>query len=1010
MRLIGKICCAMSGVTGRVTFWSLIVGFLLAGVTFGLLQKFRKILPTESVLAQQEVSAKPVTMPLDSVGVLITFGVTDKEPTKWSGEISVSNGQIISLTGFRLGAKMSVEDNRFIIWSRYAGPQQKAIISPQVFAVILAKDDATISASTKQGNFSAKIGDLSFWQPMLLLDGRVKVERVLPSFQLTRTPKEDDFPSVTVDFDGNLWLAYVAYTHGGIPDLSQPLSEEPKDFSFLVPKGNGDQILLTKFDGKEWSKPIPITEGGLDVWKPTVAAGIDGSIWVIWSQNMDGNWELLARRFDSKANRIGDIERLTNSLGSDFNASAAADRNGNIWVAWQSWQNDNFDILLMRLPDKKPIYVSESKANDWSPTIAVSKDGTVFLAWDTYDKGNYDVWMAEVRAGKIIRRPIAITPRFEARPHIAVDEQNRIWIAYEEDEVSWGKDFAGLGGVHSLTVAKFNKGIPLYFNRAVRVRCFAEGKLLTTIGQLRANFPKEVQRSISHPRIGVDGEGRVWLLFRHATNPDGSQENWMSYAVFYDGDKWSIPLPIMNSTNIMDIRPTLALVGGKTLLAIYSSDKRSGGTGSRIDSDLFATPLYIPIAANPPKLTEISPDVEEELQSIPPAKRRQVRQERRKKAAASGEYVPQETVHPNEIKDIARIRNFRLKIGKEEYILLRGEFHRHTEFTAHRDQDGTLEDAWRYALDAAEMDWMGLGDHDNGYHHEYHWWISQKVTDIFNHPPRFITVFTYERSVPYPSGHRNVLFAKRGIRPLPRLGGAKEEKLLMGTAETGSPDVKMLYRYLHEFGGVCASHTSATGMGTDWRDNDPEAEPIVEIYQGHRQNYEFLGAPRSATEQKESIGGWQPSGFVWNAFKKGYKLGFQCSSDHVSTHMSYAVVFAEKPTRQAIVDAFKKRHSYGATDNILLVVTSGDHIMGDAFVTNKPPVLEIFVAGTAPIAKLHIIKDFQHVYTIEPKRSEVKLRWQDKAAEKGKTSWYYVRVEQEDEQLAWSSPMWIHYE
>jgi len=35
-------------------------------------------------------------------------------------------------------------------------------------------------------------------------------------------------------------------------------------------------------------------------------------------------------------------------------------------------------------------------------------------------------------------------------------------------------------------------------------------------------------------------------------------------------------------------------------------------------------------------------------------------------------------------------------------------------------------------------------------------------------------------------------------------------------------------------------------------------------------------------------------------------LGFECSSDHVSTHISYAVVFAEAPTREAIVDAFKK--------------------------------------------------------------------------------------------------------
>jgi hypothetical protein len=335
---------------------------------------------------------------------------------------------------------------------------------------------------------------------------------------------------------------------------------------------------------------------------------------------------------------------------------------------------------------------------------------------------------------------------------------------------------------------------------------------------------------------------------------------------------------------------------------------------------------------------------------------------------------------------------------------MRGEFHRHTEISADGGGDGSLEDMWRYALDAADLDWIGNGDHDNGGGREYVWWLTQKTTDIFHHPPKFVPMFSYERSVPYPSGHRNVMFAQRGVRTLARHPDTK------GTAETGAPDTKMLYRYLRQFDGICASHTSATDMGTDWRDFDLLAEPVVEIYQGARQNYEYLGAPRSATKAEESIGGWQPAGFVWEAFKKGIKLGYQASSDHISTHISYGMVFVERPTRQDILNAFKRRHSYAATDNILLVVTCGEHLMGDEFTLRKPPIFDIYVVGTAPIARLHIIKDFKHVYTTEPKRREVKLRWQDNDIEKGKTSWYYVRVEQEDGQLAWSSPMWIRYE
>jgi hypothetical protein len=56
---------------------------------------------------------------------------------------------------------------------------------------------------------------------------------------------------------------------------------------------------------------------------------------------------------------------------------------------------------------------------------------------------------------------------------------------------------------------------------------------------------------------------------------------------------------------------------------------------------------------------------------------------------------------------------------------------------------------------------------------------------------------------------------------------------------------------------------------------------------------------------------------------------------------------------------------------------------------------------------VHVIKDNNYVYSIEPKTKQVTFTWQDNAAVKGKTSYYYVRGEQEDGQLVWVSPMWI---
>src|SRR5262249_23682468 len=148
-------------------------------------------------------------------------------------------------------------------------------------------------------------------------------------------------------------------------------------------------------------------------------------------------------------------------------------------------------------------------------------------------------------------------------------------------------------------------------------------------------------------------------------------------------------------------------------------------------------------------------------------------------------------------------------------------------------------------------------------------------------------------------------------------------------------------------------------------------------------------------------------GFVDNALgKKGYKLGFQSSSDHWSTHISYCIVLAEKNDREAIVEAIRKRHCYGATDDIICDVRSGQHVMGDSFATDAAPKLELTVIGTKPLARVEILRDSQVVEAFQPGAAEFRRAWTDPKPEAG-THYYYVRVTQQDDELAWTSPMWI---
>jgi hypothetical protein len=124
------------------------------------------------------------------------------------------------------------------------------------------------------------------------------------------------------------------------------------------------------------------------------------------------------------------------------------------------------------------------------------------------------------------------------------------------------------------------------------------------------------------------------------------------------------------------------------------------------------------------------------------------------------------------------------------------------------------------------------------------------------------------------------------------------------------------------------------------------------------------------TEQVNLIG-YRPEGRMSVAWAKGYKLGVIASSDHFSTHISYAMVYTGDPTRKGILDAIRKRHTYGATDNIILEVRMGDHSMGDEFQLKRSQPIRVKARGTRPIVRVEVLKDSKVIYSTEPEQRDV---------------------------------------
>ena len=329
------------------------------------------------------------------------------------------------------------------------------------------------------------------------------------------------------------------------------------------------------------------------------------------------------------------------------------------------------------------------------------------------------------------------------------------------------------------------------------------------------------------------------------------------------------------------------------------------------------------------------------------------------------------------------------------YQLVWGDLHRHTDISEDGGiLDGSLTDAMRYSLDAAGLDFIGVTDHTRYLPRRYNLYRIQQISDALYKPGAFSPMHAYERSQFSPWGHRNVVYTDRSQPPVP------------ASYDLGDPGVSPwgLYAALRGKRAMSIPHTSAwANKQVSWDYFDPQVERLVEMYQGLRSTYEYAGAPDPAGRavyEKDS------KNFVWDALARGRKLGFIASSDHRSTHMSFAAVYTRAIDRDAIFEALNARRTYAATDKIVLEASVGSAMMGEETSVTTTPEVKVFVQGTADIARIDIVKNGAFAYTSQPQKREVRFAFRDQQFD-GQESYYYVRVIQADKQMAWSSPIWV---
>jgi hypothetical protein len=470
------------------------------------------------------------------------------------------------------------------------------------------------------------------------------------------------------------------------------------------------------------------------------------------------------------------------------------------------------------------------------------------------------------------------------------------------------------------------------------------------------------------PHLSTDANGNLWLTYRlnrqgYLGHPPGGGA-WEIETAWFDGRKWSDPVFLPYSRGRNDQRVGTALGRDGCLWFAWPTGNHNRGAEQNCD-------IYVGCLPAQQSLTPLQPG--------PPVTAL---------ALSAGD------------SDLPVAHQWR--VGERTYRVCWGDLHRHTDLSLCTPTiDGTLFDAYRYALDAAKLDFLGVTDHTRDVP-AYAWWQTQKMADLFSVRDRFVGFYSYERSNGMGKrggGHRNLWFPKRG-------NAVYYSQIL----DPKNPSPAELYKLLRDEHVRCAmaAHTpgwnAEAGEGT-WTYNDPEYEPVAEIFQAYRTSYEMPKRPGDQTSPNYKAS-------IWAALAQGYRLGVIGSSDHWSTHLSYACVYAEQPTRASLFRAIQQRRTYAAMDKILVEFSANGHPMGAEFQTAGPVDLQARVIGTANLAKVEVVKNNEFVYTTAPGKPDCEFTFRDPAAAPG-TSYYYLRVTQTNKLpdgspiMAWSSPIWV---
>jgi hypothetical protein len=241
---------------------------------------------------------------------------------------------------------------------------------------------------------------------------------------ITAGPDYDTEPAMTTDAQGRLWVVWKGWR--------------------TVNQNVNSNLFARYFDGS-WSPRMTITGDLEDDSDPTVAADPLGNIWVVWSTNRNGNWDIYSIYYSGGS--WSPLIPVTTDPGDDLAPSVTVDVSGNLWAAWHSWGDGDANIYVSYNNGEgwsPAVQITTHPANDIMPSLSAGPADRLALTWMSHRCGNWDVCLS-LYDGLSWSVPEQVTtdPGSDYEPVCLFDQAGAPCVAWASDrDGNWNIYFA----------------------------------------------------------------------------------------------------------------------------------------------------------------------------------------------------------------------------------------------------------------------------------------------------------------------------------------------------------------------------------------------------------------------------------------------------------------------------------------------------------------------------------------------------------------------------------------